>query len=191
MIAGSARGRRLCGPAGADIRPTADRAKEALFSILGDRVEGARVLDLFAGSGALGIEALSRGGGFAVFVDRQQASLTLVRRNLDLCRLQSRALVLQRDLERGAGFVAGLGQSPFDIVFCDPPYGRQWGEKVLAWFADGVLLSAEGVLVIEERSGEKLPEACGRLGLTDQRRYGDSSFWFYRRSPAEIPSGDP
>jgi 16S rRNA (guanine966-N2)-methyltransferase len=185
IIAGTARGRRLAAPARTRskplIRPTADRAREALFSIIGPAVAGARVLDLFAGTGALGLEALSRGAAFAVFVDRHREAAELVRENIDLCGFADRSLLLQRDLAKGVGFLAELPARDFSLVFLDPPYATGMAARLLAALGTGEHLAAPALVVAEDSPGEELPEASGTLGLFDRRRYGDTGFWLYHR----------
>lgn len=182
IIAGTAKGRRLAQPPPKSdaIRPTADRAREALFSIIGSRIRGARVLDLFCGTGAVGLEALSRGAESAVFVDQSASAITLVKKNIDLCGFKAQSLTFRRDLGRGLIFLRELGAgSSFDLVFLDPPYGKGISEKVMAGLLEAGLLSEEPLVVAEERTGIELSPGVGELVLTDRRRYGDSTFWFY------------
>jgi 16S rRNA (guanine966-N2)-methyltransferase len=168
VIAGRYGGRRLQAPRGAATRPTSDRVREALFSILGDRVEGARVLDLFAGSGALGIEALSRGAASASFVDSAPAAVAAVRANL--AALDASAEVARDDASRWLR-TASAGARQYDLVFLDPPYRRAPGlGAALSDLLPAVL--APGALVISEsdrRSPLELP-----IHATDERRYGDT-----------------
>jgi 16S rRNA (guanine966-N2)-methyltransferase len=169
IVAGTHGGRRLTAPAGRGTRPTSDRVREALFSILGDRVHGARVLDLFAGTGALGLESLSRGAAEATFVDSESAAIAAVKRNLDDLGLvggvQRRdALTFLRE--------AGRAQRQYDLVFLDPPYrsAGTLGPK-LADTLPGVL--ASGGLVVAE-SDRRAPLDLQPLTLLDERRYGDT-----------------
>jgi 16S rRNA (guanine966-N2)-methyltransferase len=168
VIAGRHGGRRLAAPAGAGTRPTADRVREALFSILGARVEGARVLDLYAGSGALGIEALSRGAAAATFVERAPAALRVLRGNL--AALGEDAEVVRADA------LAWLRAAPrrsrqYDLVLLDPPYreaatlGPALGAALPAVLADGALVVAE--------SDHRAPLELG-IPVIDDRRYGDT-----------------
>ena len=165
IIAGRYRGKRLAsvgkGDAGAHLRPTTDRVRESLFNLLvnggyGDPVTGARALDLFAGTGALGLEALSRGAAFACFVDDGRAAQALLRENIDLCGAQDRSRLFRRDATR-LGTVQGAS---FDLVFLDPPYGKGLGEKALtAAMAGGWL--AEGALIVwEESVAPSAPAGC-------------------------------
>ncbi|MGV1098799.1 16S rRNA (guanine(966)-N(2))-methyltransferase RsmD [Thiovibrio sp. JS02] len=190
IIAGSARGRKLQAPGdrfGKLIRPTSDRAREALFSILGSRVVGAKVLDLFAGTGALGLEALSRGASQAVFVDGHREVVGLIGKNIALCGFSERALVLRRDLRKGLAFLAlGLAPAGFDLVFLDPPYGKKLGHELLAALSGGEHLAAEAIVVVEDGAGEQYPDQAGSLCCYDRRRYGEACFWLYRTQEAEI-----
>lgn len=185
IIAGTARGRRLATPPKGGgvqtIRPTADRAREALFSIIGTEVVGATVLDLFAGTGALGLEALSRGAHAALFIDWQRLALEIVRRNIVLCGFAAQATVVKRDLARGLLSLQPLAPAPgFSLVFLDPPYGRQLAEKALAELGQGGLVAAGALVVAEEDAGAAFAETYGILHQEDRRRYGDTGFWFYR-----------
>ena len=168
VIAGQWGGRRLQAPAGAATRPTSDRVREALFSILGERVAGTRVLDLFAGSGALGIEALSRGAAEATFVDSSPAAVKAVRANLEA--LGGEADVRRADAHVFLRGASGAGRH-YDLVFLDPPYrlaerlGRELSEALPAVLAPGGLAISES----DRRSVLNLD-----MTPTDERRYGDT-----------------
>ena len=172
VVAGEFKGRRLQAPRGRRTRPTADRVREALFSILGD-VSGMRVLDLFAGSGALGIEALSRGASDAVFVDSDARAVAAIRRNLDAVGV--RAEVHRRDV---LGFLRAPAGAPYDVVFADPPYdcavrlGGALSERLPA------LLTDEARIVTE--SDKRSPLALD-LPLVTERTYGDTRIAVYAR----------
>lgn len=189
IISGSARGRRLFTPAktagrGA-IRPTADRAREALFSILGQAVVGARVLDLFAGTGALGLESLSRGADTVLFVDFAPEALNLVRSNIEACNFVSASQVLSRDLRQGLTLPTALVPAGgFSLVFFDPPYGQGLGLSTLRELANGGLLAPDATLVAEDVAKAEYPAEFGCLRLFDQRRYGDTGFWLFRSTEA-------
>lgn len=174
VITGKARGRRLHEPKGMDIRPTTDMVKEAVFNILQFELEGARVLDLFAGTGQLGIEALSRGAAEAVFVDGSSAAVKIVRENLKLCGFEAR--VLQGD---AIGYLPSLGR--FDVVFLDPPYDSGLLEKALEVIENVDLLSDGGIIVCESRS-EAAPCANREGYQTElERRYGKVKITTIRR----------
>jgi 16S rRNA (guanine(966)-N(2))-methyltransferase RsmD len=168
LIAGTYGGRRLQAPPGEATRPTSDRVREALFSILGDRVQGARVLDLFAGSGALGLESLSRGAAEATFVDSAPAAIRAIRANL--ATLGAAAEVIRADALRWLrGAPAGGRQ--YDLVFLDPPY-RRTGELGAPLSAALAPVLAEGALVVAEADRRAPLELT--FPLTDERRYGDT-----------------
>jgi 16S rRNA (guanine966-N2)-methyltransferase len=185
ITGGTAKGRILRGPkgAGATIRPTSDRVREALFSILGRRIIGARVLDLFAGTGSLGLEALSRGAAGTVFVDQSPGALELIRSNLHLCFPRIPAELFRIDLGKEAGYSSLARRLPpgskFDLVFLDPPYEKKLAELALKMVDTTGLVAAGGALVAEERWKVVLPEHAGSLGLELHRRYGETGIWLY------------
>jgi 16S rRNA (guanine(966)-N(2))-methyltransferase RsmD len=174
VIAGSAKGRRLLTPNDQAVRPTSGRVKEALFSIWSARVPNAQFLDLFAGTGAIGIEALSRGAARAVFVESARVPLRLLRQNLDRCGLTARAAVVTR---AAAAFLrAPAGAMPsFDLVFADPPYGAPAPEALLSSIAQSAILHSESIVILEHASAASVPEQIGRLVRTRQYRYGDTA----------------
>ncbi len=184
IISGSARGRKLLAPGqrfGDLIRPTSDRAREAIFSILAAKVVGVGVLDLFAGTGAMGLEALSRGALSAVFVDGQRSVVELIARNIALCGFAERATVLQKDLARGLAFLSAKQPvGGFDLVFLDPPYGGMLALRGLESLAGGNFLAAKGIVVLEDAAEAQYPENMGVLACFDQRRYGEAGFWLYQ-----------
>jgi 16S rRNA (guanine966-N2)-methyltransferase len=181
VIAGTLKGRRLAPPTWAGLRPTSDKLRETLFNILAPRVAGARVLDAFAGTGALGIEALSRGAAHVTFVDSDPRAQALVTDNLAHCRIETGYTVLRVALARGlerlrteATFV------PFDIMLFDPPYDLA-AEAVLAG-ADAALAPG-GLLVLEHARARTVPVCAGRLLQVRQVRSGDSMLTMYALSP--------
>lgn len=188
IISGTAKGRKLFTPPPQErcIRPTSDRAREALFSILGDRVFGATVLDLFAGTGALGIEAFSRHARFVVFIDNNSLALQLIKKNILLCFKEysgDRGLrVMNHDLSRGLlqKQLPEETHSGFDIIFADPPYSRELSFSVLDIINKSSLLRPNGLLVVEERNNVVLPQSLSNLDQTDRRLYGETAFCFYR-----------
>jgi 16S rRNA (guanine966-N2)-methyltransferase len=165
------------------IRPTADRAREALFNIIGKEVENAVVLDLYAGTGALGLEALSRTAERAVFVDNSLQAVKIINKNIELCGFSARALVVRSDLSKGLAFLGKkLPGITFSIVFVDPPYGKGFSAEVLHELTDSDLLFPEALVVVEENVFADLGAKVARLTLIDQRRYGETGFWFYRHN---------
>ena len=186
ITGGSARGRKLLPPKSDQIRPTCDRVREALFNILGPRLQDARVLDCFAGTGALGIEALSRGADFALFVDQSLEAGRLIQANLRSVIAQPRAAFERMNLAATASLQPCLKHLPtgerFDLIFMDPPYRKDLALKVLRMVEQDQILAAGGMVVAEEQFQVELPTIIGSLQLVDQRRYGESGLWFFRKA---------
>lgn len=180
VIAGEARGRQLKAVPGNTTRPTADKVKEALFSMIGPYFDGERVLDLFAGTGGLGIEALSRGAGHAVFVDADARSVQIVRQNLETVRLMERAEVYRNDAARAIKALARIGK-PFDLVFLDPPYRMDKADELLLELSDRGLVADGGVAVIEHGVSQVYPERFGDYVCTRHSVYGEAALSIYRR----------
>lgn len=175
IISGKYRGLVLAGFKGGDIRPTADRVKESLFNILYARVAGARVLDLFCGSGNLGIECLSRGAAYVHFNDLSRDSLTVLRKNLSRLKGAERYKVTQSDY---SACLACAGDS-YDLIFIDPPYALGYGVPALESIAARNLLSDGGVAVYE-RDRAFDGHICG-LELIDERKYGKTTLSFFAK----------
>ena len=183
IIAGTTKGRRLHTPAKSSrrIRPTADRAREAVFSIIGSEVKRAAVLDLYAGTGALGLEALSRGADSAVFVDLHNESLELINKNIDLCGFSERSQLVRRDLTKGLSFLEQISPAKgYDLIFIDPPYGKELASKALSDLGNTKLLTKDTLVIAEEESAAIFAEEYNGLRLFDRRRYGDTGFWLFR-----------
>ncbi len=180
VVGGRLRGRALAAPKSPAIRPTADRLREALFNILlhayDDPVSGARVLDLFAGTGALGIEALSRGAAFALFIDEDAAARALLRENVTSLGLGGASRIFRRDATK-------LGPAypldPFSLVFLDPPYGHGLAEKALAAARAGEWFTPDALVVVEEAAKAQFAAPEGFIEL-ERRRYDDTEFVFLR-----------
>jgi 16S rRNA (guanine966-N2)-methyltransferase len=184
IIGGEARGRLIRLPKGYRIRPTADRIKESLFAIL-YRVEGASFLDMFAGSGTVGLEALSRGARYAVFVEKEPRLVDSIRSNLRMLGSENRAEVINADAERA---VRGLGKRTerFDILFADPPYEEGFVAEVVKWLGGGNLLAPKGIVVLQHSAREALEGLCAQsLEVADQRRYGDTMLSFLKNRTEE------
>ena len=173
IITGLARGCRLKTPQGAaTTRPTADRVKESLFNILGDMVRGRTVLDLFAGTGNLGLEALSRGAAAATFVDRATGSL--IAENAQRTRLAAQSTICAGDAWQVLGRLQAQGQR-FSLIFCDPPYHLGLWQRALAVLDGSTLLTPDGILVVEHGADEDALPAIVRLERRDHRRYGHTT----------------
>ena len=178
VISGSAKGRELKGPKAAkgNIRPTSDKVREALFDMLRERIEGARVLDLYAGTGALGIEALSRGAEHADLVEADRAAQRLIRENLDRTGLTERAELRPRRVEQALGQLAGQ----YDVILADPPYADTSVVGLLPVIEP--LLAPSGTLVLEHASRASMPNESGGLRLWKRRRHGDTTLSLYHRT---------
>jgi 16S rRNA (guanine966-N2)-methyltransferase len=178
VIAGSRKGRRLIAPAGMDTRPTSDRVKENLFNILGNRVEGATVLDLYAGSGALAIEALSRGAERAVLVESDRRALKALRRNLKNTGFTEQS-VIDSQRVRAALSALGAGGWSFDLIFLDPPYRIDQAELEAVLIQAASCLAERGTIVLEHCTGNGELKFDRAMVLVDNRRYGDTSLSFF------------
>jgi 16S rRNA (guanine966-N2)-methyltransferase len=187
IVSGEFRGKALAAPDGRTTRPTSDRARQAIFNILehaawSEGVRDARVIDLFAGSGALGFEALSRGAAFCLFVETDEAARGAIRENVDALGLFGRTRVHRRDATQ-------LGQRPgadgpaFGLAFLDPPYGKGLGETALEKLAEGGWL-APGALVVFERGADEPPFTVAGYEALDVRDYGAAKVWFLRSTQA-------
>jgi 16S rRNA (guanine966-N2)-methyltransferase len=177
VISGKLRGRRLGAVPGLTTRPTTDRTREALFNILGPSVADRKVLDLFAGTGALAIEALSRGAQGAWRVDNNKTALATIRKNIANCGLADVATVRHFDLRRRLSL---LGSYPnyFDLVFMDPPYHRRLVESTLDHLHDSGALAQEALIVAEHHVDEAFTPGEGFYKLEDRRRYGKTLVTF-------------
>ena len=187
VIAGTQKGRRLHGPKGPGLRPTADRVKEALFSILASRVPGSRFLDLYAGTGAVGIEALSRGAQRVTFVESSPAAVRVLRANVTHCGLDTAAEIQTCPagafLRRSAKTV---GQH--DLVFADPPYQQDHLAELWSALAETATLAPDAVIVLEHASKSAVPPANGRLSLLRQYRYGDTTLSVFEVAAQDAPA---
>jgi len=175
VTGGIGRGRRLKVPAGSRIRPTSDKVKQALFNILGDKVEGAAFLDLYAGAGGIGIEALSRGAARAVFVDISRDSLSILKKNIEQTGFSDLALVVASKAETFLGKPSG----PYDILFLDPPYAVEI-TPLLELIGGSEILKPSSIVIIEHFKKQPSPKNAGRLLLYRESRYGDTLLAFYK-----------
>ena len=185
IVGGKFKGRTLSAPRGIETRPTSERVREALFNILAHgiedfSIEGARVMDLFAGTGALGLEAISRGARFCQFVDESAEARGIIRRNADELGVVGLAKIWRRDATK-------LGpcapQTPFDLVFIDPPYGKGLGTRALQSLVEGQWLSPGAVVVLEESDRADIPEVLPLTKLST-REYGETQICFFRNPAA-------
>ena len=183
VISGSARGRKLKPLPGLDTRPTAGSVKESLFNILQFDIEGRRALDLFAGTGQLGIEALSRGAAWCDFVDASPAAAKLVRENLQTTGFSDRAGVSQRDF---LAFLQGCRGKKYDLIFLDPPYAQTALERALEAIAAIDIVSECGIIVCESPVEKVLPELSVPYGKGREYRYGKTKLTLYHRSEEPV-----
>ena len=176
VIAGSHKGRRLKTPDWEGLRPTSDKLRETLFNILAPRIAGARVLDAYAGTGALGIEALSRGAAAVTFVENDRRAQALIEANLAQCRIDTGYNLVRGAVDRAVAPLRVPGFGPFDIVLLDPPYDMP-GHTALMKI--DMLVAPNGVVVLEHAKRTAVPEQAGRLVLVRQVLSGDSTMSFY------------
>ena len=188
IIGGLARGRTLVAPPGAKTRPTQDYVRESLFNIIRWDVEGARVLDLFAGTGALALESVSRGAVCAVMIDSDRAACEAIRKNIASVRMEDRCRLVQRDYRAAMELLAREGQA-FDVVFIDPPYRMENTGEMCAELYDRGLLARDFLLAVEHRRG-CAPMLDRRFDAFDLRSYGDTQITLARRAQGEEVARD-
>ena len=183
IIAGGFRGHPLVAPRGQATRPTSDRVREALFSILGD-IQGVQVLDLYAGSGALGLEALSRGAASATFVESARAAAVAIRRNIEALEVQDRAALLARDVRPSLRGLAKQAER-YGLVFLDPPYAQAETAEILADLVESGAMADGAWIVLEHAARSAPPAPPGGLRLRFTRTYGDTALTVYRYEAKE------
>ncbi len=177
IISGTSKGRKLATPRTHFLRPTSDRVKESLFNILRDDIEGKAVLDLFAGTGNLGIEALSRGAQKAIFVENGRQALRLIQKNLKQAGLEDKSEIIPKDATDAIGMLNQRGES-FDVILMDPPYERGWIQKTLMKLNSHPIVHQNTILVIERVRWEPLPDPLEGWNLIRHRRIGDTVLSF-------------
>lgn len=179
IITGKARGLNLTVPKNMDVRPTADRVKESLFNIIGTKIIGARVLDMFAGTGNLGLESWSRGAAAVTFVDESRESLRLVQSNIVKCRAEADVQVLKGSAVNIIEHLHHQGLK-FDFAFCDPPYNKGWVQKVLQKMEHFQVLEDGGYLIIEHSKHDEIGVLAACFELVRQEHYGETLLSFIR-----------
>jgi 16S rRNA (guanine(966)-N(2))-methyltransferase RsmD len=177
IISGTSKGRKLVTPRSQSLRPTSDRVKESIFNILRVEMEGKVVLDLFAGTGNLGIEALSRGAKKAIFVEKGRQAIRLIQRNLTQLGLEERSEILPKDANRAIGILKQRGES-FDLILMDPPYEKGLIQKTLMKLSLHPIYHKDSILVIEHNRREPLPDTMAGWNLIRQRWIGDTLISF-------------
>ena len=193
VIAGKFRSRQLKSLKGMALRPTSDRLRETLFNVIADRVEGSRFLDVFAGTGAVGIEALSRGAREAVFIENHAPAAALIEKNLESLGLGAEARVLALDAARGLQRLAAEAaakRKDYDVVFLDPPYAAAEDyRRVLSFLGTSPLLAEDSLVIAEHQRKLELPETTGNLDRVRMLRQGDATLSFYRCTIRKLPGG--
>jgi len=177
IISGTSKGRKLATPKSQSLRPTSDRVKESIFNMLREEIEGEMVLDLFAGTGNLGIEALSRGAKKVIFVEKGRHALGLIQRNLIQFGLEEKSEILPMDANRAIGVLKQRGKF-FDLIFVDPPYEKGLIERTLTKLNSHQIYHGDSLLVIEHHRRELLPPVINRWNLIRQRQMGDTVISF-------------
>lgn len=182
IIAGEYRGRVIKSPADQKTRPTSDRLRETLFNILAPRIsDETRFLDLCAGTGAIGIEAISRGAGFATFIDKSNRACALIEENLDLLKIPEEQTEIHRSLAEK--FIVREHSDAWDIVFYDPPYAEDYKLFLLEFAANAEkLLTADGILILEHHAKTNLPETIGGINRRRVLKQGETQLSFYELS---------
>jgi len=178
IIGGEKKGKKLLSVKGMKTRPTADRMREALFNILSAEIAGSTVLDLYAGTGALGIEALSRGASFAVFVDKDGDALSVIEKNLRSCGFEDRSKTFRRDILINLKWPRTVSK-PFDLVFMDPPYEKDCIYPSLVNLKQSSVLKKDSIIIVEHSPREPAPIDLFGFEIFDQRRYGRTLFSFF------------
>ena len=179
IIGGELKGRKLLSARGYHTRPTADRTREAIFNILGSRVHGAMVLDLFAGTGALGLEALSRGANSAFFIDNDKRVFSVLTRNIAASGVESKATILQWNIVQNLKCIQSI-EPAFNLVFMDPPYGKHLILPILSHLHDSCCLKIKARLIVEHSQSETFSDIPAPFKIFDQRRYGKTLVSFLR-----------
>lgn len=178
VISGKVRGLKLNTPKNEDVRPTTDRVKESLFNIINPYIMESDVLDLFAGTGSLGIECLSRGANKCVFVDVSKESISIVKSNIKKARVENESTVLNLDFKDAINKLK-IQNNKFDVIFMDPPYYKNMFIDALEKIAEVSLLKEDGIIIIEHDAKDKFPEEVKNLTQTKSKKYGNTALTFY------------
>lgn len=179
ITGGRMRGRRLAALGGLNIRPTSDKVREAVFDLIGQDMTDINTLDLFAGTGSFGLEALSRGASWALFIDNSPRSISLMKRNLMLSGCEASGSVMKRDLTRPLKWKSPLRGKGFGLVFIDPPYGKNLIPPVLEELSHRQILASPSTVVAESSKTDELPVVVGNLNMIGKRTYGDTMITLY------------
>lgn len=179
VISGKARGLKLDSPKNQDVRPTTDRVKESLFNIINPYIRESNILDLFAGTGSLGIECLSRGAKNCVFVDKSKDSINIIKSNVKKARVENESTILNIDFKDAVKRLSSQNQK-FDVIFMDPPYYENMFIKCLKSIDELNLLHEDGIIVVEHDTKDLLDESIGNLVKSRDKKYGNTTLTFYK-----------
>ena len=179
VISGKVRGLKLDTPKNEDVRPTTDRVKESLFNIINPYIIDSNVLDLFAGTGSLGIECLSRGASSAIFVDVSKESINIVKSNIKKARVENESTILNLDFKSAINSLSSKNKQ-FDVIFMDPPYYKNMFSDALSAVDNNNLLKEDGIIVVEHDTVDKFPDNMGRLYKSREKKYGNTTLTFYK-----------
>ncbi|MBN2418657.1 MAG: 16S rRNA (guanine(966)-N(2))-methyltransferase RsmD [Deltaproteobacteria bacterium] len=174
-------GRVIGSLTGRDIRPTSSKVRQAIFNIIGNDISGYCVIDIFAGSGIMGIEALSRGAAWAVFIDNSNRSLSLIKKNLEICGLSSKGYLIKRDITEGLPSHEKIKQGSIDFIFIDPPYGKDIIPGVLESVVKSSIMADDSYIVTESMKHDSLPKNVGDFFLNKTRLYGETKIDIYSK----------
>lgn len=179
VTGGRSKGQHLSTLKGMKIRPSSDKIRETIFNIIGQNIEGLKVLDLFAGTGSLGIEALSRGADLGLFIDNSRQSIKLIKKNLLICGYEHSGFVIKKDLRTGLPREHSIFEKKIDLVFIDPPYGKGLIPRMLKAIHERDILSSDSIVIAESSKEDILPGVLGGLHLKDTRIYGETKIDVY------------
>jgi 16S rRNA (guanine966-N2)-methyltransferase len=179
VTGGQVRGRRLASLKGLQIRPSSDLVRQAIFNLIGQDIFGVKVLDLFAGTGSLGIEAISRGAVGALFIDKSIQAIKLINKNLQKCGYEAMGSIMKKDLGRGLPRNSAFIKKRFGLVFMDPPYGKSFIPPLLEELSEIDVLAPSSIVVTESSQIEPLPEASRELQLINRKTYGGTNINIY------------
>lgn len=179
VISGKARGLKLNTPKNNDVRPTTDRVKESLFNMINPYIMESDILDLFAGTGSLGIECLSRGANKCVFVDNSKESISIIKSNIKKARVENESIVINSDFKSVIHSLS-LKNERFDVIFMDPPYYKDMFNDALRGIDENNLLKEDGIIVVEHDTKDKFPDNILRLYKSREKKYGNTTLTFYK-----------
>ncbi|MEG0855046.1 MAG: 16S rRNA (guanine(966)-N(2))-methyltransferase RsmD [Terrisporobacter sp.] len=179
VISGKVRGLKLNAPKNDDVRPTTDRVKESLFNMINSYMIESDILDLFAGTGSLGIECLSRGASRCIFVDSSKESIGIVKSNIKKARMENESVVLNTDFKSAIKSLASRN-AEFDVIFMDPPYYKNMFSDALSAVDNNNLLKEDGIILVEHDTKDKFPNSIGRLYKSKDKKYGGTTITFYK-----------